>query len=62
MPADDRLIDPDCAAGKHGSCAGDPCECGCHQAPEGCVWPACAVPLEAGGVSFCCEDRKNADA
>lgn len=32
MPADDRLIDPDCTAGKHGSCVGDPCECGCHHA------------------------------
>lgn len=24
------LIDPDCAAGKHGSCVGGPCECMCH--------------------------------
>lgn len=25
-----RLIDPDCQAGKHTSCVGDPCECECH--------------------------------
>jgi hypothetical protein len=24
------LIDPDCDAGKHGSCVGGPCECMCH--------------------------------
>lgn len=26
----DRLIDPDCRAGKHDVCAGDPCMCSCH--------------------------------
>lgn len=30
---EDRLIDPDCAAGKHGSCIGGPCECDCHPEP-----------------------------
>jgi hypothetical protein len=32
-PAVDRagLIDPDCAAGKHSSCVGGPCECDCHR-------------------------------
>lgn len=28
--APEPLIDPDCNAGKHGSCVGDPCECMCH--------------------------------
>src|SRR5438128_1765844 len=31
------LIDPDCIAGKHGSCIGGPCQCACHE-------PAYAVP------------------
>ena len=26
----DALLDSDCRAGKHGSCVGGPCECGCH--------------------------------
>jgi hypothetical protein len=30
---DGPLIDPDCAAGKHGSCVGGPCECDCHPEP-----------------------------
>lgn len=25
------LLDPDCRAGKHQSCAGWPCECACHE-------------------------------
>lgn len=33
------LLDPDCAAGKHGSCAGGPCQCACHE-------PAYAVPSD----------------
>ncbi len=24
------LLDPDCRSGKHPSCVGAPCECGCH--------------------------------
>jgi hypothetical protein len=31
MPTDDRLIDPDCAAGKCSACVGGPCEHDCHQ-------------------------------
>ncbi len=27
----EKLIDPDCRDGKHGSCVGGPCECACHQ-------------------------------
>lgn len=27
---DPTVIDPDCAAGKHGSCVGGPCSCDCH--------------------------------
>jgi hypothetical protein len=27
------LLDPDCRDGKHGSCVGAPCECGCHPRP-----------------------------
>lgn len=27
------VIDPDCQAGKHGSCVGGPCECLCHAPP-----------------------------
>ena len=30
---DEPLFDPDCRDGKHGSCVGAPCECGCHEAP-----------------------------
>lgn len=30
MP-DERLLDPDCRAGKHASCVGGPCECDCHR-------------------------------
>jgi hypothetical protein len=25
-----KLIDPDCKAGKHSACVGEPCECPCH--------------------------------
>jgi hypothetical protein len=28
--APERLIDPDCRDGKHGSCIGAPCQCACH--------------------------------
>jgi excisionase family DNA binding protein len=31
--AGERLVDPDCAAGKHRSCVAGPCECPCH-APQ----------------------------
>ena len=27
------LLDPDCRDGKHTSCVGPPCECGCHVSP-----------------------------
>lgn len=33
------LLDPDCRAGKHTSCAGDPCECPCHTSGEPGVAP-----------------------
>jgi len=33
----EALRDPDCVAGKHGSCVGGPCRCGCHE-------PVYAVP------------------
>lgn len=32
--ADELLIDPDCASGKHLSCVGGPCECECHGEDE----------------------------
>ena len=32
----EKLLDPDCRDGKHGSCVGEPCECACHaEAQEG---------------------------
>jgi len=37
---DAPLIDPDCAAGKHQSCVGGPCQCACHE-------PVYAVPAPA---------------
>jgi hypothetical protein len=40
------LIDPDCAAGKHASCPGDPCECQCHALAEE---PAAAEPAATPG-------------
>lgn len=39
---DDRLISPECRAGKHRACKGDPCECmayGCHTSGEPGVAP-----------------------
>lgn len=32
-PVDDwpPVLDPDCRAGKHGSCVAGPCECSCHR-------------------------------
>jgi hypothetical protein len=39
VPGGEPLIDPDCIAGKHPSCVGDPCQCACHE-------PADAEPLQ----------------
>jgi hypothetical protein len=42
------LIDPDCAAGKHASCPGDPCECPCHTLAEDPPASGAETPASAG--------------
>lgn len=32
----DLVVDPDCRAGKHASCVGNPCECECHESRCSC--------------------------
>jgi hypothetical protein len=45
------VIDPDCRDGKHATCFGGPCECGCHRAPANPVRVAQIV----AALAFICE-------